>query len=364
MTGNGIRSTGEAASARGVRLIASALIATFFTAGLPARAANWADNKESYTQTAEYAQSKAICRSSRKLALPDADRPDPAAAATLKGCSSEALYYGIGRSPDPVRARQCAFLERTARNNGMSDFSGDVMLMTIYANGIGAERNLDLAIALACRIDGAPAEIDGRVKHLAALKAEHWTGHDFSLCDDATSGYLGGVCTAHDAAIADAKRKQQFAALTAGWSEAEKNALATLQKAEKAFADELAGKEVDQSGTLRAAFSIDEEQKQQQDLLDMLSSLAAGTAPAYNAQQFEAADAKLNDVYQKVQRSANPNWGTVTKDRIRRFKRAWLRYRDAWVAFAKVKYPAIASTSISTWLTEKRAAMLEQFLGS
>ena len=45
------------------------------------------------------------------------------------------------------------------------------MLMIIYANGVGAERNLDLATTLACPLDGAPAEEDCRVKRLDTLKA-------------------------------------------------------------------------------------------------------------------------------------------------------------------------------------------------
>jgi hypothetical protein len=61
-----------------------------------------------------------------------------------------------------VRARQCACPERTSRAD-TGGFSGNTMLMIIYANGVGAERNLDLATTLACRLDGAPAEEDGRL---------------------------------------------------------------------------------------------------------------------------------------------------------------------------------------------------------
>jgi hypothetical protein len=46
----------------------------------------------------EYAEPKAICSRLKGLSMPPADRPDRVAAATLKGCSSEALYFGIGTS--------------------------------------------------------------------------------------------------------------------------------------------------------------------------------------------------------------------------------------------------------------------------
>lgn len=344
-----------------MRLVVAALLAALVA--LPAAAENWADSTDPITQSPEFARSKAICRGLKRVSPPAMDRPDRATAASLKGCNSEALYYGIGRPPDPARARQCAFLEQ-ASLQGRSGFSGDDMLMTIYANGVGAARNLDVATSLACQLGGAPSEEDGRVMHLAKLKAEHWTGTDFSYCDDITSGSAQGFCAAHDAAIADAKRKQLFEGVTAGWNDADKRAFVGLQKAEKAFVDARAGYEVDASGTARGAMAVDEEQSQQNDFLDMLRSLAEGKATASTADQLEAADAKLNATYKKIQQTADPSrWGTVTKDGIRSTQRAWLRYREAWVAFAKVKYPSVSADSIRAWLTEKRTAMLQDFLG-
>ncbi len=339
-----------------------AIAALLFTA-TSARAENWGDNTDPITAAPEYAQSKAICRGLKRVAPPASDRPDRSALAALKGCRSEALYYGIGRRADPARARQCAFAERGSAEDG-AGFAGDAMLMTIYANGIGAARNLDVAISLACQIGGAPAEQDGRVNHLAKLRAEHWTGTDFSFCDDVTSGFAMGVCASHDAALADAQRQQQFASVTAGWSEADKRAFAVLRKAEQAFVDARAGEEVDMSGTARAAMSIDEQQQQQTDFLAMLKSLTDGSAPSCTSEQLAAADTELNSAYRDVQHAKDPSrWGTVTKDGIRTTQRAWLRYRDAWVAFAAAKYPAVSPDAIRCWLTGKRTAMLRAFLG-
>ncbi len=320
-----------------------AVLASALLLALPVRAENWADETDPITTGPEYARSKAICRGLKRVPLPSAAGLDDAAVASLKGCRSEDLYYGIGRPADPARARQCALLERQTVQDSSNLFSGDTMLMTIYANGVGAARNLDLAIALACQIGGAPAEQDGRVTHFAKLKAEHWTGTDFSFCDDVTSGLAAGYCAAHEARIADARRQQSFASLTARWSEADRRAFAALQKAEKVFADTRADNEVDMSGTARAAMSIDEKQGQDDDFLGMLRSLAENKAPTFTPQQLEAADAKLNAVYRQVQQRADPSpWGTVTKDGIRSTQRAWLRYRDAWTAFVAAKHPVLA----------------------
>ena len=346
-----------------VKLLASAVSAALFATAAAASAENWADNRDSITMGREYARSKAICRGLKDVsALPHPSTPSSAAAPSPKRSSSEALYYGIGVPADPARALQQALRERTAPDNDAA-FSGDVVLMTIYANGLGAPRDLNRAIAIACNLDGAPAEEDGRVNHLAALKAQSWTGHDFSFCDDVTSGFAQGLCAAHFAAMEDAKRKQQISAVTAGWSGTEKRAFLSLQQAAAGFAKAHGNNEVDLSGTARAAMVTDEQQGQETEFRDFLQSLEKGTAPVSTAEQADAAEAKLNAEYQRIQHAADTaSWGTVTKDGIRIAQRAWLRYRDAWIAFARVRYPAIASDSLRAALTEKRTAMLGTFL--
>ncbi len=197
----------------------------------PALAGDWADDKDA-AKNPQFAKSQAICRALKSVKIPEGDAPDAAQAARLADCSSEALYYGIGRPVDAVAARQCAFVEKKAADPQVDDFgfTGDRSLMTIYANGVGAARNLDVATALACRDGFAQAETDGRVLHLAKLKADHWTGTDFSLCDDITSGMMMGICADHDQLIARSKRNQALADLTSGWTPADRAALAMLQR--------------------------------------------------------------------------------------------------------------------------------------
>ena len=322
---------------------------------------NWGDDNEPFTQGPEFAASKAVCRLLRGLTPPAADRPDAAAAAALTpSCNAEALYYGIGIPADPVKARQCAFIEQDAGEASPYDagrFGGTAMLMTIYANGVGAARDLDLATALACRVDSAPAEADGRVRHLQRLKAEHWSGHDFSFCDDATSGFVGGLCAAHAAAIADVQRSKRLAELTSAWPATDKSAFAKLRAAERTYVETSAG-EVDLSGTLRGALVIEHEQNLEDDFARLLTALAAGKAPSASARDFKGANAELNAVYRRLMSAKDPLFGTVTKSDVRKAQRAWLAYRDAWVQFAAVKYPHLAPDSLRASLTESRAKAL------
>ncbi len=340
---------------------------------LPAQAAapgwNWGDDPSTYydTQSPEFAASKAICRRLRTLEPPASDWPDAATASTLRGCDSDALYYGIGIPAAPARARQCALLQarRFDRNGGA--FAGIGMLMTIYANGVGAERDLDLATSLACRIQGAPAENNARADHLQSLKATHWTGTDFNYCDDTTSGYSGGVCAVQQASIADVARSDKLDALTSGWSKPEQQAFASLRTSAAAYAKASSENEVDLTGTLRVALMIDREQDVMQEFLDLLGKLEHGGLPAGSVSGMQTVDASLNDVYRRLMAvggKAGPgvDYGTVTKSGIRQAERAWLHYRNAWAGFAQVRYPKLAAGTAQIAVTRQRFAYLKQFL--
>ncbi|MDB4989779.1 MAG: hypothetical protein JWN04_4957 [Myxococcaceae bacterium] len=70
-------------------------------------------------------------------------------------------------------------------------FTGDAILMMLYANGRGVSRNLELAIKLACNGDGAEDEINERVQALETL-ASGPRKEPFDFCDDAESGLTMG----------------------------------------------------------------------------------------------------------------------------------------------------------------------------
>jgi len=315
---------------------------------------DWGDVKDDYGMEA----SKALCRQVKGREPPASDRPSAAEAAALKGCDSEKLYYGIGMPADPVKARKCAFIEADKGDEVV--FGGRTMLMTIYANGRGAERNLDVAIHLACGIEGAPAESDGRVLHLAGMRSKA-ADDAFDYCDDITSGLAMGYCEAHAATAEGAKRDAAWARLTAGWSPAEKQALARVRTAHKAFAEAHSGGELDLSGTARGAIAIAAEEKQAAALLAMVRQLEARRAPAFDHARYLAADAALNAAYRKQLASVagDRGPGAPTRQGIREAQRAWIAYRDAFLAFAAIRYPKVPRESLAAWLTQERTKMWE-----
>ena len=313
-----------------------------------------------------------ICAGVRGIPFPRQDRPTPQEAQTLANCSPQNLYFGFGEPADPVKARKCAYLkmdQRAAasrrgrpvrRPPGVADDPGYILMM-IYANGKGAPRNLDLALKLACTVGWAPAEFAGRVDHLARLRKEHWTGNDFSICDDITSGYMQGLCAVLDERVKSQERQSKVNAIVDRWSEQDRKAFQALQQTAENFFKTRANNEVDLSGTAHVMLQVEEEASLRDGLLSSLTQFATGRLPQFTAEQFRQADAELNSVYHSLQ-TAQPDFGTVSSDGVRKTEQAWIEYRDSWVTFGAQKYPHVSAESWKTWLTQARITMLRGLL--
>ena len=319
---------------------------------------DWGNPGGELAQDARYARSQALCRAVAGREPPAADRPD-AAAASLAGCDAEALYYGIGVARDPARARQCAFT-RTPSDQMLEPFAGRAMLMTVYANGEGATRNLDLAIRLACTLEGAePAEYDRRVTRLARLRDERWQGRDFSYCDDIEPGLGTGLCASHRAALARPQREAAQRALIARWPAEQRTAYEPLRRAFEEFVAASKAGDLARAGTSHASLSNRLEQGLRDQFADMLQRLESGRAPRFTAAQFRTEDLQLNQAYQaRLADERQYDAPGISPDSIQHAQRAWLRYRDAFLAFAAVKYPRVGRDQLAAWLTQNRSQII------
>lgn len=309
----------------------------------------------------DFADTRAQCAAVAGRTPSAADRPDAAARRALAGCDAEALYYGIGRPADPVRARQCAFIQAELGEN--QAFSGNAMLMTIYANGVGAARDLDVATHLACSLEeDAPAELRARIAHLDAMRARIRPRQDFHYCDDITSGLAMGYCAAHGSRIDEVARSAALAALTADYDPAQRRAYRTLVAARDAFMAARTDGEIDMSGTARGAIWVAARDNIIDDFVQTLRLLAGGRLPTAS---LAAADRALNAAYAARRRELAaglriagfsdiaPSWNDV-----RHAQRAWLRYRDAFLAFAAIAYPGVSRDGLAARLTAERTQML------
>ena len=333
-----------------MRLPAFAILLLVIFPAVARAAESWADTAG---DDESYAASKAICRKAKDVKLSAAVGP------AASKCDSTAFLYGIGRPADPVAARSCAAGEM-ATEDGFTT-GGAATLATIYANGSGILRNYDLAIAYACVMDGASAEMDGRVKHLAKLKADGPDKAPFDICDDITSGAMMGFCAARDGAIADAKRDAEIGALTADLAVTAKAAFAKLRKAETAFVKAASDNEVDTGGTARGALAVGSQQEHDDAFAATLKALLAGKLATGEAAR--EADKRLNAAYGKVMALKDTSGlGTVDKRGIKATELRWLAYRDAFVAFARAAAPGASPEGLAAALTNARIKDLSAFL--
>jgi uncharacterized protein YecT (DUF1311 family) len=314
------------------------------------------------------AQTKSACESYLKTPLP----PEASLVATPKKwpeCNSYKLYSGIGTKVDFQAARKCAWSERLAQQAGLeprftaaSVFGGSAMLAVIYANGNAVPQDIPLAKRLVCEASGAPAEIHIRLEHLDEIKSKSASSQPFKFCDDITSGFMEGFCAAYQSELADGKRTETLQALAMRLSQGQREAFDQLTKSEQAYALAHAKGEIDLSGTARAMYQIDAEDTLRDDFIAALQSFEAGRFPKGSVPSYRDADTKLNVVYRQSIANAEEHkneYGAIQPEGIRDTERAWLKYRDAWVTFAKLRYPSVGPEAWLILLTKDRTSILD-----
>ncbi|MBX9664602.1 hypothetical protein [Novosphingobium sp.] len=253
---------------------------------------DWSGEKLEETFGSETASDAAstqnACRARLIIEPPASDWPSAREREELKGCDSEALYYGIGRTADPVAARKCALIEREREVGpsapdfaglGYSYFSGTGILAMIYANGTGTARNLDVAIHMACGVEDAPAASMSRIAELLERQTGKGRGGKFEICNDATSGISEGYCADHANRLAEQIREQRTAALGARWTEPQHRLFAQVFASFSKYA-EIAHDMDCFGGTAHVACTIVAASADQDDFLHRIEALAAGRRPA------------------------------------------------------------------------------------
>jgi uncharacterized protein YecT (DUF1311 family) len=301
------------------------------------------------------------CEKVKITDFPAKDLPNESDRVLLRGEDPYVNYYGIGVEIDYVKARFLAFVVKE-NNVEEKPLDGYSILMMLYANGFGVERNLDLSIRLACaNVWGAPAEKEGRIQHLNDMKTAESRGI-FDICDDITSGFMDGICHSIRSELAVTKRKQEMDSIISKWTNQEKQAYLELRKAATIFFDERAAFEVDLTGTSRSAFQLDESDDLEDQFLSEIAKADKCSIKKYSVQNFVQADSKLNSVYSRIKQNKTTIYGSVTKDGVRKTQRKWIQYRNAWVLFAAVKCPFEMEISWKTMITNERIKQLQELV--
>ncbi|MGZ4855457.1 MAG: hypothetical protein ACXV96_09585 [Candidatus Angelobacter sp.] len=299
---------------------------------------------------------KQMCASVKDVELPAADRPTPAEEKALASCTSVDAYFGFGQPADPVKARKCAYAE--IDRGAKIPLGGKAILMMVYANGNGANRNFDAALKLACSIGGEPGDDAGRVYQLDRLKKQNWAGNNFSVCDHSSGREMYEQCANLSERFDKIERDQKFNELIAGWKPAEKKAFHTFMEEANRFYEIQAKNGVNLEGT----FEVQEEIFFKRNLLSSLEALERGELPNYSAEEFQRAEAAVKAAYVRTQNGPDARWGTLTRESVRKSQDEWQRYRAAWISFGRQKYPSVTEQSWKAWLDTDRTVMLSRFL--
>ncbi|WP_219114644.1 lysozyme inhibitor LprI family protein [Janthinobacterium sp. UMAB-56] len=297
------------------------------------------------------------CLKVKDAAPPPADLPAPSAVAALQQCQATDLYYDTKSMSSSKPADW-----RAVRHCAMATHNSAVLMM-LYQNGQGVQKDPLLALKYACSIDAAPAEMQGRIEHLQQINASGRGMIDW--CDDITSGYMMGVCSAIDARQKQRVRAQATDKVSASMPAVAQASLQKLQTAASKFADARAANETDLSGTARAALSIAARTAELDLLAQDLRAYEGGKLPPSRSKaQAAALDKELNAIYGKLMKKPAETYaGAVGKEGIRATQRLWLAYRDAWMHFGALRYPSVTSETWAGLLTARRNAQLQAMLG-
>ncbi|MFN7925078.1 MAG: hypothetical protein U0Q16_33585 [Bryobacteraceae bacterium] len=175
------------------------------------------------------------------------------------------------------------------------------------------------------------------------------SGALFEFCDYASTTLMMTFCSAYALEIEDNRRDRYYRSLKQAMTQDQKAAFAALLAAQKAYVSAHAY-EVDQRGTSRSIRTIGSQ--------DILSDLfrtevvhfERGKWPALSSSQVATADALERNEYEKTLQRLRSNTkedveqGAVAADELPRVEQAWQAYRDAWMAFARLRYSAAATT--------------------
>lgn len=292
-----------------------------------------------------------VCSAYAKVPLPSEAVVAGPAPTKFPGCAAYKWYRGIGRPLNLSEARECAWKERAAQlahlpqnpEVGTSWFvGGSLILADLYANGAGVERKVPLAMRFVCESEEQTAEL--AAKDLLAGGTPIHTRGWFEFCDYAATTFSMNFCGEYAAEVEDDRRSRQYRGLRASMTPEQQRSFDRLLAAERVYVDTHA-REVYQGGSIRGVRTMGS-----QEILDSLFHaevvhLERGRWPVFSDRLIGAADGMERREYAKkllelrAQKPTDLEDGLVTAGDVQQVEASWIRYREAWTAFARARYP-------------------------
>ena len=285
-------------------------------------------------------------------------------------CASYRSYRGIGRPVNYDEARACAWQERLAQKAQLGQnpaepsawvVGGSLILADIYVNGAGVERNVPLAMRFACESEEGMAML--ALPEIAKLNGALPAHGPFEFCDYAATTFTMNFCSGYAAEIADDRRRRDYDSLKLSMTQSQQAAFDKLLAAEHAYIEAHAS-EVYQGGTIRDIRTLGSQRILENLFHAEVIQFEHREWPVLSDRKIAAANGLLQHEYEvKLQQLGNVSKedfddGAVTAGELSKAESAWEAYREAWVAFARLRYPA-AVAAIRAQITLDRYRLVK-----
>ena len=228
-------------------------------------------------------------------------------------------------------------------------------LAEAYANGTGGgKQDFASAIHVICKTSEiAPMEQWSMLDHVVQLQRGE-TAKPLDYCEHVTSGYGMTFCAVRETERATPELQARFGAVRGQYGEP----LAALRKRADAFIEADAAWQAapNRGGTIYPSEVVHARLDRERKLVESLERYAKQRGASASEDDAKRADAELNAAYRK--RMAASEAGE--SDELRTAQRAWIGYRDAWMAAYERRWkgaaPAVAlRREIATLLSRERA---------
>lgn len=285
-------------------------------------------------------------------------------------CASYRSYRGIGRPVDYSKARACAWQERLAQDANLGQnqeeptawvVGGSLILADIYFNGAGVKRNIPLAMRFACESEEGMAEL--ALPDIEKLNGSPSIHGPFEFCHYADSTITMNFCLGYDSEIGDDRRSRYYDSLKSTMTSEQRAVFEKLLAAQSAYI-KVHATEVDQGGTIRGIRTLGSMNILKDLFHTEVVHFERKKWPVLSDDQVTTSDALLDREYEKklqqlqAQTKEAIDEGAVTADHLSGAEKTWETYRDAWVAFARLRYP-VAVAAIRAEITLDRYRLLK-----
>jgi len=295
-------------------------------------------------------QRPADCSAYASIPLP-AEAKDIPVPTVFPACASYRSYRGIGRPVNFTEARTCAWRERLAQEAHLRQnpkeptawvVGGSLILADIYFNGAGVERNVPLAMHFACEFEEGTAML--ALPDIVKLNGSLPSGKRFEFCDYAATTFTMNFCSGYESEISENRRSRYYDSLKKSMTSDQRAAFEKLLAAKDAYIQAHAN-EVDQGGTIRDIRTLGSQSILEDLFRTDIVHFERKKWPTLSSAQMAAADAALEREYEvklqelRGQTEEQIQEGAVSASNLSKVEETWEKYRDAWAAFARLRYP-------------------------